>query len=641
MVKQDWMGLDDRIDLALGHLTQGLDWRRIAKGTPLEGLPYTSAYMGRHLTMVHAYPELMECPGRYLTSLTLLLEENPTFSCNGVTGVAAAERQVAYIAGKINAQGHYVTTQAELDAINAPEKIFADPARPDGTAEEIAKIKAGWYGRAGVEYNGHLSILMEGLVRWYLLTGDKKAKAAIDRAVSGPISDPKHPEILAGHGMVLPGMMTPITLYYAATGDGAAKAYLDALVDDFVRKVHLKYFPDGLHAHGDGVGHLHCRMGGIAGFARYAKLAGRTDYLAAAERLLAANLLWGTEFGYLPERHVYCNCGAGSDTGHIYQPWVLGDGKTVDFSFFTRPRAGWDTCEICVTADAIDAAMVLADSGYEHYWEVAERMVNHLFRAQLTDTSRLLDRDPHHPREILGATFEHVREALRGAFSITSTPTCMFIRQNYGRELPDGRDGVCEKGYYTVHTACCPAWGARTLGLLRNNTVKEDGGRVEVNLPFDRTTASVEVTSRLPFEGTIRVAARKPVDLLVRIPDWVEHGRVEVRVNGKKRDRVDFKNAFGDHVRIGRLKAGERAEVRYPLRKEKKRYYIDYHPCLYEVDWLGNYVTGMDEIRIEKPEGENTFEGLVPLYAPREERKAARPLRKNACSTRTKRNNSK
>ena len=612
---QKWFSLNERIDFALGHLTQGLDWRPIAKGTPLEGLPYTMAYMGRHLMRVHGYPELMECPGRYLTPLALLLAQNPDFSCNGTTGVAAAERQAAYIISKINAEGQFVTTQAELDAISSPDQIFADHHLPDGTAEEIEKCKTGWYGKAGIEYNGHLSILMEGLIRWYLLAGDKKVKSAIDRAIKGRISDPKSPEIIAGKGMVLPGMMTPISLYFEATGDEAAKEYLDELADYFISDIHLKYFPDGLHSHGDGVGHLHCRMGGIAGFARYAKLVGRNDYLAAAERLLAANLLWGTEFGYLPERHVYCNCGASSDTGNIYQPWVLPDGKKVDFSFFTRPRSGWDTCELCVPADAIDAAMVLADGGYEHYWEVAERMVNHLFQTQITDTSVLFDNGKSHPPEILGATFENVRQALLGSFVSLSTPTRMIPRQQYGGVYsPDGREGVCEKDYYAVYCACCPGWGARTLGLLLNNIVKEDGDRVEVNLPFDRITEKVEVKSHLPFEGRIEVKARKPMDLFVRIPDWVEHARAEVSINGKNQDKVGLKNAFSDYIHVGRLKEGEQAEVCYPLRKEKKRYYIDYLPCLYEANWLGNYVMGLEEIGIARPEGENTFEGIGEMY---------------------------
>ncbi|MCC6580406.1 MAG: hypothetical protein IT440_08185, partial [Phycisphaeraceae bacterium] len=597
------LSLDERMRLALNHLTVGLDWRPIVRNTPLWGLPFTHAHMGEHLVMSHAYPDLMECPGRYLTPLAMLLEKHPDYAAGGIKASAAAERQAEYISSKITPEGLFVTPQSELDQINHPDDIFGDYYGSEGS-EKLGQMKKTWYGRAGVEYNGHLSIMMEGLIRWHLLTGDRKAKAAIDRAIAGRISDPKSPEIRAGKGMVLPGMMTPLSLYYQATGDAAAKAYLDELADDYVRNIHPKYFPDGLHAHGDGVGHLHCRMGGFAGFARYARIAGRKDYLDAVEHTFAVNLLWGTEFGFLPERHVYCNCGASSDTGHIYQPWVLPGGKTVDFSFFTRPRSGWDTCEICVTADAIDAAIVLAESGYERYWDVAERLTNHLLRIQITDTSILLNRHSAHPREMLGATFENVPQALLGSFSSASTPTSMFIRENYGKVMPDGRDGVREWSYYTVYCACCPGWAARTLGLLWKHAVSESGDRVEVNLPFDRTTSRVSVKSHLPREGRIELKAIQSIDALVRIPDWVEHARVKVTVSGQTRP-TEYKNPFSDFVRIGRLQAGQTAEISYPLRQEKKRYYIDYHPCLYEATWLGNTVTNLEEIGIEKPEGEN------------------------------------
>ncbi len=607
-MKEETLSLDERIEIALNyHLTKALDRRAIARGTPLEGLPYTKAYMGKHLVLMHGYPDLMETPGRHLTALSLCLKDNPR--AQRITNVTrAAERQVSYIDSKINRQGKYVTTRAELDAINRPEQIFYESW--DGKRVN----PKGWYGKAGVEYNGHLSILMEGLVRWYLLTGDRKARGAIDRAIRGRISNPESRAIREGKGMVLPGMMTPITLYFQATGDGAAKEYLDILANYFVSDIYLKYFPDGVHAHGDGVGHLHCRMGGIAGLARYAKLTARADYLAAAEKLFAANVVWGTEFGYMPERHVYSSRGS-SDSGNIWQPWVLPDGKKVDFSYFTRPRAGWDTCELCVTADAVDAAMVLAESGYEEYWDVAERYTNHLFRTQITDTSFFIEREKKHPPEVLGATFENFRESVTGGFYSSSTPTHAVPKQMYGRPLPGGRrEGVREGAYYDIYTECCPGWGCRTLGLLKDNVVKEEGSRSEVNLPYDRKTGNVEVRSFLPFEGKIIVMAVKPVELLIRIPDWVEHDRVEVRVNGRRRNRSEFKNPFSDYVRVGKLKAGERAEIVYPLRREKKRYHIEYHPCLYEADWLGNYVVGMKEIGVEEPEGENTLEGFGKLY---------------------------
>jgi hypothetical protein len=54
--------------------------------------------------------------------------------------------------------------------------------------------------------------------------------------------------------------------------------------------------------------------------------------------------------------------------------------------------------------------------------------------------------------------------------------------------------------------------------------------------------------------------------------------------------------------------------VRYPLRREKKRYHIEYLPSLYEADWLGNYVMNLEEIGVERPEGDNGFEGIGKLY---------------------------
>ena len=601
-----WLSLDERIELALNyHLTRSLDRRPVARGTLLEWLPYTKAYMGKHLVLMHAGPDLSDIPGRHLAAISLCLKNSPGALKRKTSLIGAAEHLLSYFAKRIGRSGKFFITGEELGVIDRPERIFYFSW--DGKRKE----PKGWYGKAGFEHNGgNICMVMEGLVRWYLVTGDRKAKETIARAIKGSISNTK--SIRVGENWFIPNMMTPLVLYLEATGDEIVKKALDELADYFVSDICLKYFPDGMHTHGYGVGHLHLRMGTIAGFARYAKLTGRTDYLAAAERLFAANVVWGTEFGYMPERHVYSR--GGSDSGNIWQPWVLPDGKKVDFSWFTRPRHGWDTCEICVTADAIDAAIVLAESGYEEYWDVAERYTNHLFRAQITDTSFFIEREKKHPPEILGATFENVREAVTGAFYSASTPTHAMLKQEYGKPFPGGGEGVREGAYYDMYTACCPGWGCRTLGLLRDKAVKEEGSRSEVNLPYDRKSANVEVRSFLPFEGKIRVRAVRPVELFVRIPDWVEHDRVEVRVSGKRRNRAEFKNSFSDYVRVGRLKAGEKAEVVYPLRREKKRYHMEYHPCLYEADWLGNYVTGMREIGVEEPEGENTLEGFGPLY---------------------------
>lgn len=606
------LSLDDRIELTMSHLTRGLDWRPIARGTALEGLPYTLTYMGKRLAITHAYPDLMECPGRYLTALTLCREACPTFKADGRAVEAFAEHLSRFITRKIDAKGQFVTSEAELATISDPDQIFSD-ARDEGVTDGSAS-KAAWYGPAGVEYNGHLSILMEGLVRWWLRTGDKETRRGIERAIQGRISDPASSAIRAGRGMVLPGLMTPLTLYGERTGDTRALRYLDDVGNYFIRDIYPRYFPDGKHAHGDGVGHLHCRMGGIAGLIRWGRLIGRPDYVQAAEDLLTANTAWGTEFGFMPERHVYVEEGAGSDAGNIYQPWVTPDNKRVSFAYFARPRCGWDTCELCVTADAIDAAMQLALAGRELYWDVAERYLNHVFRTQIVDTAFMTGQEKP-GRELLGATFSRVREIARGGFLSASSPTWAVPRLGLGAPPVNGREGLREGQYYGVNCSCCHGWGARTLGLVWENSVTENGRTVNVNLPFSRKTNKVEVRSCLPTEGRIAVRALQNVNVFVRIPDWVEHGRVAVRPKGGAAQPARFKTPFSDYVNLGRLSPGEEVEVTYPLRRQTVRYHVEYHPSIYEADWLGNTVTDIREIPMREGQGTEVFEGLGRLYS--------------------------
>jgi len=281
---------------------------------------------------------------------------------------------------------------------------------------------------------------------------------------------------------------------------------------------------------------------------------------------------------------------------------------------FTRPRCGWDTCEICVTADAIDAAIVLAQNGHEKFWDIAERYANHLFQTQITDTSYLLDRGEGPRSDVLGATFEQVRESVAGGFYSATTPTRAMVREGYGKTLPDGRDGLREGAFYGVYCACCPGWGARTLGLLWQQAVTEDKKRVEVNFPFDRTTEKVEVKSGLPFEGKISIKARQSVDLLVRIPDWVEHDRAEVRINGKRQEQVEFKipSAIISKSVASRLGTGRKCLIPAE-RKETVLYRLS--SLALRGRLAGEFRDGMKEIGITEPEGENSLKGLGKLYS--------------------------
>lgn len=609
-VGKRWLSLQEKIDLALHHLTTALDWRPVTKGTILEGLPFCLSYMGDQLTELHCPPDFFDCPGRYLVALSVCLDSNPSYSNGRVSGDDAARHLVGHFSRMVNQDGKGEILKEWLSRIDSPDQVFADPVN----VRRAKSLSKGWWdsGR-GIIYDGHVSISLEGLVRWFRRTGDPDAKATIDRSVRGRISDPNDPMISQGKSMVLPGIMTPLTIYYETTGDESTKAYLDDVASAFLEKGYLESFPDGTHSDGFGVGHLHSRLGGLAGFIRYSRLIGRADYIAAAEALVRANTSYGTEFGWMPERRVSYYTSVG-ESGVTYQAWAVEPGSTIDFTHYARPRSGWDTCEICVTADAIDCAIELAKCGYEQYWDIAERYLNHLFEGQITDDSFLIDRHTKDMPEMFGAKFEGVAEDLIGSYLSFSSPTWATARQHFGRQLPDGREGTREGRHYGLGVACCHGFGARSLGLVWHHIVTEEGNQVEVNFPFDRKTDKVEVKSHLPFTGHIRVTALKPIDLFVRIPDWVNHAWVDLRINGKKVDKVEFKNSFSDYVKVGKLKESDVVDVCYPLRKEKKRYHIEYHPCIYEAEWLGNYVMGMEEIKLARGQGDLAFTGIGKLY---------------------------
>lgn len=605
-MKRKWLSLDERINLALHHMTTSADRRPIVKGTVLEGLPFLLTYMGERLVGLHSSPGLSEIPGRYLAALSLCIDANPPFSADGFSAQSVAEHLANYLCRHVNQRGEIEITHNEIDAIKSPKHLFVEPVIQ--LNEKPSAVERRWWSSAlGILSHIQASMALEGLIYWYLRTSDRDAKRAISKMISGRAMK------LENRDAVWPPIMTPLAIYYEATGDEAARHYLDDVADFFFKDLYYKEFPDGKHCHGYGVGHLHMRMGTLAAVARYAKLYDHADLLAMTDELLTVNSSYGTEFGWMPERHVFTYKSVGY-SGTIYQPWVALEGVKIDFAHYTRPRCGWDTCEICVPADAIDAAIFLAKCGYEKYWDIAERWLNHLFEAQIRDDSFIIERKRGDIEEKICATFENVRNHIPGAWSSFSSPTWMVPRMCYPKMRRDGREGLREGKYYSVGVACCHGWGARALGLVWQNIINEDGNKIEVNFPFNKKTASVEVESKLPFSGKISIKALKSVELFVRIPDWVEHSSVEVLVNGRQRAKAEFKGPFSDYVKVGRLKPKDEAEVRYPLRREKKRYYIAYHPFVYEADWLGNYVMGMKAIPVKEPEGEETFEGFGKLY---------------------------
>lgn len=609
-MKQKWLTLDNHIELALSHLTLGIDYRPLVKGTILEHTPFCQSFVGESRLQMHFIPDTMEMPGRWLASLATCQAAFPNYSTMGRSAQRAAEHMVGYIGARTNEQGKYVVPKEEIERVAAMGEYFmeCDP----GSGGDLNPLA----GLSGTVEHGNLALPLDGLVLWYKYTGDPSAKAIIDRMIAGRVHDPDDPNV--PRAFVGPYMMSPLADYYVLTGDERAREYMNRFVDHLffadrssVGRSFLALFPDGKHCDGSGVGHLSLRYLTLAAMARYAIIEEDRETLDLVDELFGLNTEYGAEFGYLPERHVFVDSG-GANSGDIFQPWAVAAEQHIDFTHYTRPRLGYDTCELCVPSDAVDCALVLASAGYEKYWDIAERYLNQIFAAQVTDYTgypeQRFTRD-----ELPTAKFEGFERDMQGSFLSFTTPLWAFPKNQVPFIRPDGREGIKEGPYYFFNVECCTGAAVRSIGLLWRSIVTEDSGVVDVNFPFDRKAESVTVTSGIPYTGRISVDVHRRSDLRIRIPDWAPHSSVNLSVNGKPR-AVEFKSRFSDYVKVGQVEPGNRAELNYPLRRLEKRYHLEYHPDIYEATWLGNSVTGMRGIPMQDSQGDESFDGYGRLY---------------------------
>jgi len=597
-----WHPLDVRVRMGMDHVADALDRRDVVRGTIFEGLPFFEWYMGDHVFAHHEICDFFDISGRYLTALSHCLGIMKDSGLNLRKYEGAAASLARYLLGRIDARGHFFLKPGDFGFPFSRQTHFA--ARREGTEKTWTATYM-----LNATNDGHMSMSLEGLVRFWLLTGDGEVKEGIDRLIRGRFLDPKGAAVISGKAFILPGMLTPLIAYYRVTGDAETRRYIEAVAEHFITQRYLDLFPDGKHGHGDGVGHLHSRLGAIVGFARYAELIGNREYLEAAEELFRVNTSYGTEFGWMPERHLF----AGRKL--VDKMWLVQRASGHELWKFTRPRPGWDTCEICVTADAIDGAMFFAKAGFEGWWDIGERYLNHLCASQVTDPSCLVERKTKAPADSVGAVFDGARELARGGFMSWNTPYWMLTDKTAVRMLPDGRESLKHSRLNYWGVACCHGWGIRTLALVWEHATSRIRNTLCVNLPISKETDYVQVRSHLPGRGQIEIRPKILADVQARIPDWVEHQEVKVEVAGRTVPRVEFKTPFSDFIKVGRAKPGETIVVSHPLRQERKRYRIEFHDVAYEAHWLGNTVVDMKLIGEEPKEGYESFaKGTGRLY---------------------------
>lgn len=241
-------------------------------------------------------------------------------------------------------------------------------------------------------------------------------------------------------------------------------------------------------------------------------------------------------------------------------------------------------------ADVLGVALKLSCAGYGDYWDEIDRFVRNQFaEQQLTDTSSLDSLSARSPIKPVAwnESSDRVAERSIGA---------------YGSSV-SGNDwalGLASTGI----AQCCTGSSTRTLYYVWNRMIEYKDDQFRVHLLMNRASAWADIHSYIPYEGRVDLKIKRSCrNVQLRAPEWVESSSPELacKVNDGNRG-VTWD---GRYVNIGRVRAGDRVLMTFPMRQEIVQENIG--PVKYTLALKGNTVVSIN------PKGKN-----VPLYQSRE-----------------------
>jgi hypothetical protein len=238
---------------------------------------------------------------------------------------------------------------------------------------------------------------------------------------------------------------------------------------------------------------------------------------------------------------------------------------------FDKPSQSPWTSETCEVADMTVAALMLAQLGYDHCWEEADRWVrNQLAEAQLTQIDWLMDGHLDYSRFQLQPDFfksklrstDRVAERSLGAFAGYPSPNDW---------ISDGNPwaGSNRENIYITIQNCCTASASRAIFAVWRDMLAYKEGNLKVNLFFNRASKWADIDSYIPYTGRVEFKIKEPLNLEVRIPEWVKPDEAKCKVDGAGR-ALGYQ---GRYAQVGEVERGQTVLVTFPIseRTEKRR----------------------------------------------------------------------
>jgi len=215
----------------------------------------------------------------------------------------------------------------------------------------------------------------------------------------------------------------------------------------------------------------------------------------------------------------------------------------------------YPTSEICEIADMIAIALKLTETGAGDYWDDVDRWVRNQFaEGQLTRTDWIerIPRPQGGNPVLANESSDRVAERSVGAFS-------GWARANEWT----GSQGI-------MH--CCTGNGARALYYVWEHILDCREGRLRINLLLNRASPWADLDSFIPYEGRVDVKVKTPVDLLIRIPEWVQPAEASLRIARKGSAPSEAAARWeGRYVRAGAVGPGDTVTLAFPIAERTLR----------------------------------------------------------------------
>lgn len=368
----------------------------------------------------------------------------------------------------------------------------------------------------------------------------------------------------------------PLVKYAALTGDTNslqlalryASGVMGGHAGDNVPPERRRVFQ--IAPNGSFVGHLHCKTTTLIGLVKLAHFLAGQDRLAEAKpylRLARASYDWILS----PD-----NAGRGSRIGWIPE------------------RPGRDIHETCCVADVMELAGALASCAtlapeYRDWAnlhdDVEAMVVNVVARSQIHYTPKFENR----LAEFYRRTGANVSEQLAaGRVFDGLMPAVIYHNDLIWSSGGGSAVWPASDGGSLICGGCCMYAGAIALYTGWLDAMTFTNGRLRIHYFLNRQSPQAAMTTGQPLSGQAEIVLREPAEVLIRVPTWLQPAQLSFVVDGQPRKAVSQLGASGPYLKLGRLPAAAKIEVRFPL--EERVTHERIAGRRYRILWRGNYV---------------------------------------------------